>query len=717
MQQVQQWLQIVYGKADQVKQRIDVALLNDDIYRRRRVMRVLDLPQRFPLPHTMKDSSVVTWVQWIREESNKLIAAIDDEITRRQDPDDPFDGTASGIFPPLQNVTETQQKAVPKKKANPTKIDESTNHSPQTVEGVQGRLVDVQSPPQRQVDSSQQQRVTTVTQSAQVQTSEASQNQTTGHERQGEALTTTTSVSTQRRVEESQPEAAYEGEQQVEDPFRTLRSFHEKQRVERQGGDQPRTSISSQSTVEGATGGVGMQCPKPQRLTKKHQTQGNHQQMVPNHQRINQSQQNNYYPDPHNNTAYMELPSSIQGKICGKCGLMGHIKRFCKEDVYCKYCRVYTHSTTACRTYPATSSRKNTPEKRTSEDIDQEVNRRVQQEMLRIITDLSTNRQVAAGSHGIPQPNQQPTQKGEPNSALSNNTPYQHIPEQRQGVQNVIGESRRPPEVIEQERMVNNNPGQPEEYHDQEPILNQQWGEQTHLQPPMRPTEVPNPQAVNNANQATSTNNTAEVNVEVSATQRRVEESRGEQQDDLDRFAVTNERPNTTNTARNRRVEQTSCACCNCHSQPPRGDTEANGPKTGNQRLNLHTEYEDGNNGDSKFFRGKRQNEKKSLRECQIIRILPDENDDYMDIVRDSVSAQNRVGPKPMFVNNYYVGDNNWRTVPQSNVEMQRHFDESRSKASTGVQTAVSFLGEESENSSTLQTGLARVKSISTNEA
>ena len=676
VQQVRQRLQIVYGKADQVKQRVDVALLNDDIYRRRRVMRALDLPQWFPIPHTMKDSSVVTWVQWIREESNKLIAAIDDEITRRQDPDDPFDGTASGIFPPLQNIAGTQQKTVPKKKSNPIKIDESTNRSPQTAEGVQGRLVDVQSPPQRQVDSSQQnqQRVTPTLQgpeSVQAQTSDVSQSRTTGHERRGETLTMTTPMSTQRRVKESQPKAASEGKQQAEDPFRTLRSFHEKQRVDRQGDDQPRMSVSSQSTVEGAIGGAGMQCPKPQRLTKKHQTQGNSQQMVPDHQRVNQSQQNNYYPDPYNNTAYMELPSSIQGKICGKCGLMGHIKRFCKEDVYCKYCRVYTHSTPACRTYPATSSQKNTPEKQTSEDIDQEVNRTVQQEMLHIITDLSTNRQIAASSQWVPQPNQKPTQKGNPNSALSNNTPYQHITEQRQGVQNEIGELQRPPEVTEQERMVSSNHGQPEEYHNQEPILNQQWGEQTHLQPLMRPTEVPNPQVVNNANQATSTNNTAEANVEVSMMQRRIEVSRSEQPSNLNRPTVTNDQSKVTDTARNRRVEQASCACCNCHSQPLRWATDTSVPKTGNQRLNLHTEYEDGNNGDSKFFRGKKQNEEKSLRECQIIRILPDENDDYMDIVRDSVSAQNRVGSKPMFVNNYYVGDNNWRTVPQNNVEMQ----------------------------------------------
>ena len=60
---------------------------------------------------------------------------------------------------------------------------------------------------------------------------------------------------------------------------------------------------------------------------------------------------------------------------------MGHIKRMCKEEVYCKYCRIYTHSATACRMYPVTSSRKNTPEKWSSEDIEHEVSRRVQEEV------------------------------------------------------------------------------------------------------------------------------------------------------------------------------------------------------------------------------------------------------------------------------------------------------------------------------------------------
>ena len=60
--------------------------------------------------------------------------------------------------------------------------------------------------------------------------------------------------------------------------------------------------------------------------------------------------------------------------------------------------------------------------------------------------------------------------------AVNDNAPHQYIPEQRQGVQDEMGELRRPPEVVEPERIMNNSPGHPEGYHNQEPILNQQWG-------------------------------------------------------------------------------------------------------------------------------------------------------------------------------------------------------------------------------------------------
>ena len=80
-----------------------------------------------------------------------------------------------------------------------------------------------------------------------------------------------TQTTTQRRVEESHASPLFR-EQQTEDPFRTLRSFHEKQRGERQWENTHHTSVTLHSIFEGAVGGVGAN-PKPQRVTKKHQPQ------------------------------------------------------------------------------------------------------------------------------------------------------------------------------------------------------------------------------------------------------------------------------------------------------------------------------------------------------------------------------------------------------------------------------------------------------------
>ena len=148
-QQVLQRLQIIYGKADKVKQRIDTALNNDDIHHRRRVMHPLGLPKCFPVPQNMKNCLIATWITWIRDESNGLIAAIDEENVRRRDPDDPFDGTASGIFAPLQHEEEVhQQQNTPgiQHNENRIEVDESGNRNLQNGEIQEGRVVDIQTP-------------------------------------------------------------------------------------------------------------------------------------------------------------------------------------------------------------------------------------------------------------------------------------------------------------------------------------------------------------------------------------------------------------------------------------------------------------------------------------------------------------------------------------------------------------------------------------------
>ena len=108
-------------------------------------MRPLGLPKHFPVPQNMKNCPIA----WIRDESNELIVAIDEENVRRRDPDDPFDGTASGIFPPLQHEEEVHQQQNTsgiQRNENRVEVDESGNRNLQNEEIQEGKLVDIQTP-------------------------------------------------------------------------------------------------------------------------------------------------------------------------------------------------------------------------------------------------------------------------------------------------------------------------------------------------------------------------------------------------------------------------------------------------------------------------------------------------------------------------------------------------------------------------------------------
>ena len=305
-QQVQQRLQIIYGKADQVKQKVDAALNNDDIHRRRRTMRTLGLPKQFSQPQNMKDSSVTTWITWVREKSNELIAAIDEEVTKRQDSDDPFDGTASGIFLPLQHENE-----VPPRQQEVQQVDESDNHNSQKGEPLEGRLVDIPSPgPQPNyhctAETSEggavfQSEVQQGSGDIDIVDTSTTQQENQTRQNKGEVhKELPTQTTTQRRIEESHTSSIFR-EPQAEDPFRTLRSFHEKQRGERQQNNTHHTLVSLHSTFEGAVGGVGVDHPKPQRMTKKHQQHDQPQGTVQS-QESNHPRQDNHLQGLHNTT-------------------------------------------------------------------------------------------------------------------------------------------------------------------------------------------------------------------------------------------------------------------------------------------------------------------------------------------------------------------------------------------------------------------------------
>ena len=96
-------LRAVFGRVDQVRDHIDRALQQDDAHHRKRDMRFLILPTRFPRPESMGQGDIAVWTNWIHEETDEIMKQLEEERDSRSEPDDPFNGTANGVFLPLQD--------------------------------------------------------------------------------------------------------------------------------------------------------------------------------------------------------------------------------------------------------------------------------------------------------------------------------------------------------------------------------------------------------------------------------------------------------------------------------------------------------------------------------------------------------------------------------------------------------------------------------------
>ena len=68
--------------------------------------------------------------------------------------------------------------------------------------------------------------------------------------------------------------------------------------------------------------------------------------------------------------SYLQLPvkKKEENRFCTRCGEMGHGRRYCQVNTWCKFCITDTHATQACHKYekfvkdnPIASSRRNTP--------------------------------------------------------------------------------------------------------------------------------------------------------------------------------------------------------------------------------------------------------------------------------------------------------------------------------------------------------------------
>ena len=127
-------LRVVFGQVDQVRHHIDLALQQDDAHRRKRNMRFLIVPTRFPGPESMSQGDIAVWTNWIREETDKIMKQLEEEKDSRSDPDDPFNGTANGVFQPLQDLLSLPPPVqTPKRQGNNS---EDSKYSPNSRENV-----------------------------------------------------------------------------------------------------------------------------------------------------------------------------------------------------------------------------------------------------------------------------------------------------------------------------------------------------------------------------------------------------------------------------------------------------------------------------------------------------------------------------------------------------------------------------------------------------
>ena len=97
-------------------------------------MRFLVLPTRFPRPENMAQGDISVWTNWICEETDKIMRQLEEERHSRSDPDDPFSGTANGVFQPLQDPLSLPPPVqTPKRRGNNSEDLEHSQNSRKNV--------------------------------------------------------------------------------------------------------------------------------------------------------------------------------------------------------------------------------------------------------------------------------------------------------------------------------------------------------------------------------------------------------------------------------------------------------------------------------------------------------------------------------------------------------------------------------------------------------
>ena len=310
------------------------------------------LPTCFPRPESMSQGDTSVWTNSICEETDEIMKQLEEERDSRSDPDDPFNGTANGVFQPLQDPLSLPPPVqTPKRQGNNS---EDLEHSQNSRKNIRKH------------------------------------NPASGEERRNKTVTSA----------QGEPHEFREHSRDLLDPMASIRNLHIQQRQNRGSTEElnQNTSSAPQTTrtqvnqeeanfitfspvmeqqVPALQGATGVQeQPKRQRSPRKkkgsewtlNQRQFDHSKTQEISHILPGEQLNMFNGEE--SVSYLQLPvkKKDQNRYCTRCGIMGHGRRYCQVNTWCKFCIRDTHARQACRKYekfvqdnPIVSSRRNTP--------------------------------------------------------------------------------------------------------------------------------------------------------------------------------------------------------------------------------------------------------------------------------------------------------------------------------------------------------------------
>ena len=92
----------MFGRVDAVRKAVDEAIEHDDEIRRKKCMRYLRPPKRFPISEDMQSEEIATWTNWIHMETHAMLEDLNEEIKLQDAVDDPF--TQHIVYAPINSI-------------------------------------------------------------------------------------------------------------------------------------------------------------------------------------------------------------------------------------------------------------------------------------------------------------------------------------------------------------------------------------------------------------------------------------------------------------------------------------------------------------------------------------------------------------------------------------------------------------------------------------